>query len=201
MTQIAGPGTTMTGGTVEEHEEPLVIDGSTTVYRVVKGTEDPDGKDTVIYEGSVLFEARNAFDQTDPGDGYVQLLENGEVDEAKRASTTAVVEAEEPKKPGEQGSAFDTKPFTAKKPEVDGVETDTMKVSFSGSWELDPMNADDVAFFNRLQRGQSLDLQVEVEITDRSAPYKRSAQTDEETISGIAKAKIVHVHRLTPEQL
>lgn len=204
MTQIEGPGSnviTLGGGAVEEHDEPATIDGGgAPKFVLFRGIDGPD-EPTVIWRGDHLGEAMDQFEQADPEDGYVQLVEDGQVIEAKRAGVTSTVTTEPPEpKPGEQASAFDQKPFTAKRPEVDGVETDTMKVSFSGTWELNPMVATDVEFFNKLQRGQSVDLRVEVEITDRSAPYKRNAN-GEETITGIAKAKVVHVYRLTPEQL
>lgn len=96
---------------------------------------------------------------------------------------------------------FDSKPFQSLRPSVDDEDTDKAKVTLTGSWDIDLEDPADVAWFNRVMRGQSVDLRIEAECTDRIAPYKRNAETDEATITGVMKLKVTHVHRLTPEEL
>lgn len=152
---------------------------------------------TVLYAGDAVEEAQRAYADAVPGDGCVQLLEDGEVIDAKRAPKPVLVDAPAPTRDDE---LFDGGTFQSAKPQVDGEDADKIRVVFSGTWELDPMLEDEVAFWNRLAMGQSLDLQVQAEVTGIGGKYKRS-EDDTETITGVATAKIAHVHRLSPEEL
>lgn len=206
MTQITGPGApsapTMTGGENEEHPEPPAIGAPPEpVYTVLRGEEGKVTPGAVVYTGPSQAKALEFFDKTDPGEGFVQMLADGEVVEAKRAETLAAVAPAAEPLPGQQASAFDEKPFTSKRPMIDDEEADKIKVQFSGTWELDPMLADDVAFFNRMVLGKSIDLRVEAEVSDRNAKMSRNEESGEETVTGVIKLKVIHAYRLVAEEL
>lgn len=126
-------------------------------------------------------------------DHVEQTLQNQGVEVERTGPQSIMVNADQ--------ALFDGKPYESLKPNVDGEDTDSAKVTITGSWDIDLEDAADVAWFNRVMRGQSVDLRIEAECTDRTAPYKRNSETDETTITGVMKLKVTHVHRLTPEEL
>jgi hypothetical protein len=230
----------MTGGKSEGHPEPQVMGdppAPAASFRVVKAVES-EGEQSfpaqVLYEGGDLIAARAAYNNADPGVGYVQLFQHGEVVDTRRADPDPEAEgaAEATIKGPDitinldeetieeaferqrgviedkvrtvientgQATAFDPAPFTSKRPEIDGETADKIKITLTGTWELDPMIEDDVALFNRLHLGQSLDLQIEGEVVAKQGSLVRGESGD--TITGAAKVQILHVHRLTAEQL
>lgn len=117
------------------------------------------------------------------------------------AETPAPVEPPPAVRPDADEKLFDAKPFERLKPNVDDEDTDAAKVAITGGYEIDLENAADVAWFNRLFRGQSVTLQIEAEVTDRIAPMKRNKKTDETTVTGVVKLKVTHVYRPAPEEL
>lgn len=88
---------------------------------------------------------------------------------------------------------FDATPYIAPKAIIDGNLADEISAKFSGSWEPP------VEWFESAKLGQTITLQVEVEVVSKKASLKNAGE--DATVTGEAGLKVIDVYLPTPEEL
>lgn len=76
---------------------------------------------------------------------------------------------------------------------IDGNLADEIAAKFSGSWEPP------VEWFESAKLGQTITLQVEVEVVSKKASLKNAGE--DATVAGEAGLKVIDVYLPTPEEL
>jgi hypothetical protein len=102
------------------------------------------------------------------------------------AEPTAVDETSD----GTSSELFDPAPYLAPVPTLDGNRADTLKVTFTGTIEIDPMIADDLEWFKRLKFGSPIALQVEGAVTKVNWSMKTSGEEGIEHVTTQVGVKV-----------
>lgn len=76
---------------------------------------------------------------------------------------------------------------------LDEADPTVIKLSFSGSIDLDRTVAADVSFFNRLKAGQSVALELEAHIAGSKKTHRRDSEGD---VDAIVETKSLIVHSI-----
>lgn len=76
---------------------------------------------------------------------------------------------------------------------LDEADPTILKLAFSGSIELDRAIADDVAFYNRLKAGESVELHVTAHVAGAKTTHHRDSEGD---VDAVVQTKSLIVHSL-----
>jgi hypothetical protein len=77
---------------------------------------------------------------------------------------------------------------------VDDSDPNVLKLSFSGSIELERGNASDVALYNKLKPGSNHDLNLGVFVAGPKTTHRRDADGN---VDSVAQTKTIVIHSLT----
>lgn len=76
---------------------------------------------------------------------------------------------------------------------IDETDPTVIKLSFSGGIELNRANASDVKFFNTLNAGQSVNLEVEAHVAGAKTTHRRDSEGN---VDAVVTSKSLIVHSL-----
>jgi len=65
---------------------------------------------------------------------------------------------------------------------VDDADPTVVKLAFSGSVELDRSNAEQVAFYNKLRAGQSIELVITAHVAGAKMRHRRDSEGDVDAV-------------------
>lgn len=99
--------------------------------------------------------------------------------------TTLHVNADTGEVTGADGELFDSKPYQAPVPALDGHRADTLKLAFSGNVEIDKKIADDLGWFKGLRFGQDIELRVTGTVGKHGWTLKRTSDDGEKVVHTI----------------
>ncbi len=81
--------------------------------------------------------------------------------------------------PGEQGRVVEVPRLAV---EIDDTDPDVLKVAFSGSIELERGSRDQVAFFNSLDHGRTIDLRMTGFVAGAKTTHRRDSEGDVDAV-------------------
>jgi hypothetical protein len=76
---------------------------------------------------------------------------------------------------------------------IDEADPGIIKISFSGSIELDRTKADDVSFYNQLKPGQNVDLNVQAFVAGPKNTHRRDSDGN---VDAVVQTKSLVVHSI-----